>query len=361
MSKTLRKIALGMMVLPFLAVTSVQAANGDDPAPVPELSVIGDPGLPGVFPRADVPGGAYGQSAPVQMAQAADPRVSQLEEQVRQLTGKLEELNFQILQMQEQMRKVQEDNEFRFQELEKSKRSDASDKQDRTVAEAPTDHSVEEASQDASSNSAAPGQAQDSEASTANADSMAIEPQTSDPNAPKPGTQPQTLGTIRFDANGNVIGETQNVPGQQGALPLSPDGQTVVASIPQTDDPKELYQQAYQFLLAGDYRTSEAAFRSHIDRFPNDPASPDARFWLGESLFGQERYREAASVFLDTHRDFPNSRKSAENLLKLGVTLGKMQDKDVACATLASIPQRYPSASTATLERVKHERASIKC
>ena len=52
------------------------------------------------------------------MAQAGDPRVTQLEEQIRKLNGTVEELNFQVLQMQEQMRKMQEDNEFRFQELE---------------------------------------------------------------------------------------------------------------------------------------------------------------------------------------------------------------------------------------------------
>jgi TolA-binding protein len=47
-----------------------------------------------------------------------DPRVTQLEEQVRRLAGTVEELNFQILQMQDQLRRMQEDYEFRFQELE---------------------------------------------------------------------------------------------------------------------------------------------------------------------------------------------------------------------------------------------------
>src|SRR6185436_15692021 len=61
-----------------------------------------------------------GDNAPVVMAQASDPRVTQLEEEIRRLSGTIEELNFQVLQMQEQMRKMQEDTDFRFQELEKS-------------------------------------------------------------------------------------------------------------------------------------------------------------------------------------------------------------------------------------------------
>ncbi len=56
------------------------------------------------------PGGRSARHA----ARRADP----------QARGTIEELNFQVLQMQEQMRKMQEDNEFRFQELE-GKRSDA--------------------------------------------------------------------------------------------------------------------------------------------------------------------------------------------------------------------------------------------
>src|SRR5688500_14552317 len=48
----------------------------------------------------------------------AELRVQQLEEQLRQLNGRVEEMSFQILQMQETLRKAQEDNEFRFQELE---------------------------------------------------------------------------------------------------------------------------------------------------------------------------------------------------------------------------------------------------
>ncbi|WP_245411749.1 tol-pal system protein YbgF [Phyllobacterium leguminum] len=282
-------------------------------------------------------------------AQGADPRVSQLEEQVRSLTGKLEELNFQILQMQEQMRKVQEDNEFRFQELEKSKRSDAGSRQDRAVASA-TRETKGEASQDASS--AAPvASASDS------ADSMAIEPQSA---SPEHGLPARSLGSIRFDANGNVIGETMDEAATRGSGAV-PAGGNAIASLPETDNPQDLYQLAYQSILAGDYRAAETAFREHVKRYPADPSTADARFWLGESLYGQERYPEAATVFIDTQRDYPDSKRGAENLLKLGMTLAKMKDQEVACATFAQVPTRYPGASQAVLHRVTEERAKNSC
>jgi tol-pal system protein YbgF len=335
MNKRLKTMVMAMTMLPFLAAGPGRAASVDLGLfpPVPKESV-------------------RTSDAPVLLAQAGDPRVSQLEEQIRQLTGKIEELNFQILQMQEQMRKVQEDNEFRFEELEKGKRSDAGGKGDRSVASVAPSRTTGEASRDASAD--ATGSTRASSPDTT--DSAAIAPQT-DPSTVPLGEPPRPLGQIEFDANGNVIGGSRNetVPGQTS------DDSTTVASLPDTDDPKALYSQAYQLFLSGDYKSAEAAFRSHVDRFPKDPADPDARYWLGESLYGQGRFQEAASVFLDNHKQFPDSKKSPENLLKLGMTLAKMQDHEVACATFASVTSRYPSLSTAIKERVKNERAANKC
>lgn len=286
-------------------------------------------------------------------AQGADPRVSQLEEQVRSLTGKLEELNFQILQMQEQMRKVQEDNEFRFQELEKSKRSDAGGRQDRTVASA-SKGMKGEASEDASSSTPVLPSAS---GASSGADSTAIEPKSA---SQEQGLPARPLGSIRFDANGNVIGETIAPSATSGSGP-APAGGNAIASLPETDNPQELYQFAYQNILSGDYRAAETALREHIKRYPADPSTADARFWLGESLYGQERYPEAATVFIDTQRDYPESKRGAENLLKLGMTLAKMKDNDVACATFEQVPTRYPGASQAVLNRVTEERAKNRC
>src|SRR5262245_4911386 len=109
-----RSILGGIIALPLLCTTTIAS---DRAAPSQTDA------LPGVFvpiPKAGIRGAdAAPGGATIRLAQAGDPRVTALEEQIRQLSGTIEELNFQILQMQEQMRKMQEDNEFRFQELEK--------------------------------------------------------------------------------------------------------------------------------------------------------------------------------------------------------------------------------------------------
>jgi tol-pal system protein YbgF len=293
------------------------------------------------------PGPRNPDRAYVQLAQAAlDPKVLELEEQIRQLNGQLEELNFQVLQMQDQMRKMQEDNEFRFQQLEGG--SPAAGKK----------------------TEAAPAAAKTTDKAQAAGDGASIETIIAQPegtNALPPqggsadlGAPPQDLGRITFDANGNPVQTGAGaLPGVETG-PEAPDG-TAVAALPPTDNPDELYRNSYEMVLSGDYAMAEAGFRDHIARFPNDPRAADAHFWLGESLLGQERYREAAQVFLEANRDYPDARKAPDAMLKLGMSLAAMNQRDVACATLAEVSKRYPKASPAILQRAKEERARASC
>lgn len=300
-------------------------------------------------PRPAVPVGG----APVILAQAADPRVSTLEEQIRQLNGRIEELNFQILQMQDQMNKMQQDNEFRFQELEGGKKQGALPAADEPKrAEAP-------AEQPAGENQAAAQPADTVPAATAEDETAAGAPAD---GSGKLGEPPRILGTITFDANGNPSNATvENAPAADTA---DGDGATdgdTVAALPRSNNPDELYRNAYQFVLSGDYRTAEAGFRDYVKRFPGDARIADARYWLGESLLGQQRYQEAAETFLAASKDHPKAKKAPDMLLKLGVSLAALDQHDVACATFAEIGKRYPGASDALKGRVAQEQVLAGC
>lgn len=259
-------------------------------------------------------------------AAQTDPRVTQLEEQVRQLTGTIEELNFQILQMQDLIRRMQEDNELRFQEIE-GRRSDAGG------AERPSDNATT---------------APDGNGGTLNAEVPRIED-----GARVPGAPPRDFGTITFDADGNATGA--GIVEQQ-------DGDTAVASIPPGGDgADELYRNSYEFILSGDYGTAEAGFRELIERYPSGEHAADAHFWLGEALLAQERPREAAEVFLTASRNFPQARTAPDTLLKLGVSMAALGQRDVACATYGEVEQRFPQATDALKERIRQEQALASC
>jgi tol-pal system protein YbgF len=306
------------------------------------------------------------EPAQQQIAQVSDPRVTALEEQIRSLSGTIEELNFQILQMQEQMRKMQEDNEFRFEELEKGKKSDAGTTGDNTVAQAPAVKQPAESAGQAASDDT-PALAEDAPAP--GDDAVAVQQPGAVASAdPSAGAPPTTFGTITFDAKGNVTGgsvgdQITEAPAApvQGNKPVGSTDNTVVAALPATDDPEELYRNSYEFILSGDYGTAESGFRDHIKRFPADPKTADARFWLGESLLGQKKYRDAAEIFLAANKDYPSAKKAPDMLLKLGVSLVGLDQHDVACATFSEIGKRYPNMSGALKDRIKQEQALASC
>lgn len=362
-----RSILGGIVALPLLYAAASANEGASPPKAGIQLPGVFVP-LPKVFQRDSAPAGER-----VQLAQAGDPRVTALEEQIRQLSGTIEELNFQILQMQEQMRKMQEDNEFRFQEME-GKRSDAgAGKGNRATAEAPRTEDTDTATAGAGAATSVPAdpQAGGGVASAPVPGSQAPAPDSRDPAL---GGGQKTFGTITFDQSGNVtggsvgdqatIGGTAPSGGQASGAPINPpaggDG-TAVAALPSTDDPEELYRNSYQFILSGDYGTAEAGFRDHIARFPGDAKAPDAHFWLGEALLGQKKYRDAAEVFLAANKDYPKSKKAPEMLLKLGVSLVGLNQRDVACATFGEVGKRYPETSAALKERIKQEQALAAC
>lgn len=256
------------------------------------------------------------------LAQATDPRVVQLEEQVRQMTGQIEELNFLLLQMQEQLRKMQEDNDFRFQELEGTSGTPEPERESRV---------------------------QPGEQTVAGSDETTSR-----------GEPPRNLGEIVINPDGSVkeatLGEPMDLLGSRATT-----DETVVAALPNTNDPAELYSDAYEFILSGDYKTAEAGFREHVERFPGDERSADAHYWLGESILSQQRPAEAAEVFLAASRDFPDARKAPDMLLKLGMSLAALGQRDIACATFKEVNTRYPGASDILKGRVSQEQAIAGC
>jgi tol-pal system protein YbgF len=286
----------------------------------------------------------------IHMAQASDPslRVQQLEEEIRALNGRIEEMSFQLLQMQEQMRKQQEDNEFRFQDLEKKSgsltRPAASGGQQDSVAEIITETPDVGVAADASgaglTSGAAPGE--------------------------------QTLGSIALDANGMPVTATLNqdaLNNSSGALPgvdtgvtaPSVTGQAVPQQTASLNSESDVYQIAYAHVLSGDYQLAESEFRDFIAAYPSSARIADANFWLGEALYSQGNYNEAAKTFLNAHQTYNTSPKAPEMLLKLGMSLAALDNTETACATLREVSKRYPKASRAVVSKVASEQKRLGC
>lgn len=358
LSGTLAVLLTASVVAPAWAAGPVRTTEDGFSFKLPSID------LPGVF------GGQSKKTEDVQLAQAGGS--AGLEDQIRQMNGKIEELNFQILQLQEQLRKSQEDNEFRFQQIEQGggashKKSDATTGGS-TLAQAPgatTSKVPATAGTQPSGASQATVQPTDQTSSGDQVGDLIIDSGNGDPGKLVPGTQSKSFGTITVDKNGNVVTAEPpaEVPGAAttSQAPSGSQGGAVVASLPSTNSPEELYRNSYQFILSGDYNTAEQGFRQHIERFPTDAKAADAHYWLGEALLGQQKYRDAAEVFLGASKDYSKSKKAPDMMLKLGISLMGLKQRDVACATFAEIGKRYPDATGALKERVKQERALASC
>lgn len=310
--------------------------------------------LSGLVARA---AGAGQGNLPLVKVQAVDVgRIGQLEEEIRSLNGRIEEMSFQLLQMQEQIRKFQEDNEFRFQDLENngsSKKSGALETP-RTTDQASVTPEVTD-----SPTTAVP-----------ESGDMAA----ADPAVPGAAPPPATLGQILFDENGNPIGATaQAEPGANATLPgvetgVADQGDSGfdgnAAGGQQTaslSNPGDLYQSAYGHVLSGDYGLAEQEFRDYLEAFPEGDKAADASFWMGEAQYSQGKYGDSAKTFLNAHQTYGKSPKAPEMLLKLGMSLGALDNKETACATLREVTKRYPQASAAVKSKVASEQSRFGC
>ena len=118
---------------------------------------------------------------------------------------------------------------------------------------------------------------------------------------------------------------------------------------------------AYGYVLHKDYALAEQAFRDFLRKYPDERLLPDAQYWLGESLFQSQRYRDAAESFLALSTKFEKSGKAPDALLRLGQSLAALHQKEAACATLAEVARKYPRASASVKRGVTQELKRAHC
>ncbi len=164
------------------------------------------------------------------------------------------------------------------------------------------------------------------------------------PSTQAPGA-PLDLSTMANNQNGpqpGVVASAQpglssrrNAPGPSGQL----------ATLPPSASPQDEFDMAYGYVLHKDYGLAVQAFRDFLRRHPDERLVPDAQYWLGDALFRQQQYREAAEAFLAVSTKYEHSGKAPDALLKLGQSLAELHQKEAACATLAQVGRKYPQAS----------------
>jgi tol-pal system protein YbgF len=123
----------------------------------------------------------------------------------------------------------------------------------------------------------------------------------------------------------------------------------------------EQYNFAFGLLKQADYPAAETALKSFIRQHPNDGLAGSAQYWLGETYFARGNYAEAAIAFAEGYKRYPKGTKAADDLLKLGMSLARVDQKQNACTALAQLDRDFPNPGNTIKERAKDEKKRLGC
>jgi tol-pal system protein YbgF len=159
----------------------------------------------------------------------------------------------------------------------------------------------------------------------------------------------------------NVPFNTAPAPSNNPAANPALANPALASTAPPGNTPKDEYDLAYGYVLRKDYALAENTFRDFLKKYPNDALTGDAQYWLGESLYQRQRYQDAADSFLVVIRNHDKSGKAPDSLLRLGQSLSAIGQKEMACASLNEVSRKYPKASASVKRGVEQEQKRAKC
>ena len=235
-------------------------------------------------------------------------KLNEIEDQFRQLTNKFEEVNFKLDKLSTRVTKIQSDTQLRFSDLEGEAINTIKEKK-----------------------VALPGSA-----------------------------KPQDFGA----APGY---QTTNLPKEQSINSVQ-SAQTVITEEPEKKETllpnkpaEDQYEFAVSFMKIGDYETAEFALKEFIDKNKDHNLAGSAQYWYGETFRIRQLYSDAATAYLDGYQNYPKSNKAPDNLLKLGITMVQLGEKDQGCKMISGIKKEYPKANKSVLQKAQYEQKKFKC
>ena len=113
------------------------------------------------------------------------------------------------------------------------------------------------------------------------------------------------------------------------------------------------YQKAFDLIKVGEYLAAEESLSIFIDLYSDTGFIDDAIYWLGESFYAQKKYNKALKEFKKITKEYPNSEKLVEAILKTGFTQFELGDVEKSIKTLNQLIKSYPDSSSSRLAKEK--------
>jgi tol-pal system protein YbgF len=283
----------------------------------------------------------------------AEVRMERLEAQMRELTGRVEDVVNGVEQLRHRLEQINSDIDLRFSQDQG---------QGQIPGQGPFRNSAPSAHASAGiTDSSSAGQLvmrSPSPIASSGRSRPATDPVPPGALAPPPPDRPGGAGTL-------------TPPGTPPSLrPSDPDALNVATTgnlrPPSAGDlpagsASAQYNVAFGLLRQADYPAAEGALKTFIAQHPKDPLAGSAQYWLGETYYARGRYAEAASAFAEGYKSYPKGTKAADELLKLGMSLGRANQKQNACVAFAQLDHDFPNPGSSIKEHSVTEKKRLGC
>tara|TARA_Y100001970_G_scaffold291418_1_gene428494 strand:- start:1500 stop:2471 length:972 start_codon:yes stop_codon:yes gene_type:complete len=244
-------------------------------------------------------------------------KLNEIEDQFRELTNRFEEINFKLDKLSNRVTKIQSDTQLRFSDLE-----------DQNIS----------------------------------GNKKLVKKKSSKTNETKlPGSdKPQDFGAAPAYSTANLPAKQETQSVDTAATVITEQAEKVESLLPNKPAEKQ-YEFAVSFMKIGDYETAEFALKEFIEKNKDHDLAGNAQYWYGETFRIRQLYSDAATAYLDGYQNYPKSKKAPDNLLKLGITLVQLGEKDQGCSMILGVKKQYPKASKSVLQKAQYEEKKFKC
>ena len=243
-------------------------------------------------------------------------KLSEIENQFQQLTNRFEEINFKLDKLSNRLSKVQADNQLRFQDIENGLFNNEENKK----------------------------------ISKKNINDQKLLPGSS---------EPQDLGSISY--KDNETNETnQQIQSIDTTATIVTETFQAEEKILPKESPEKQYEFATSFLKVGDYSTAERAFREFVQANPEHKLAGNAQYWY-KTFRIRQLYTDAASAYLEGYQKYPKGEKAPINLLKLGISMVQIGEKNQGCKMINGVEKQYPKANQSIIQKAKYESQKFEC
>ncbi len=245
-------------------------------------------------------------------------KLTEIENQFQLLTNKFEEINFKLDKLSNRLSKVQADNQIRFQDIESALQFEGNTK-------------------------------------------LSLKEKTKKDIENLPGSsKPQDLGSVSYKDN-TTNEATQKIQSVDTTASIVTETFQSEEKILPKETPNKQYEFATSFLKVGDYSTAERAFREFVLTNPDHDLAGNAQYWYAETFRIRQLYTDAASAYLEGYQKYPKGEKAPINLLKLGISMVQIGEKDQGCKMINGVKKQYPKANQSVIQKAKYESQKFEC